>query len=265
MQSEGSLRTLDLRGKTVLVTAGASGIGKAIAETMVESGASVHITDVSQSDISTASAKATGLTGTAGDASDPDHVDRVFDEVMQRYGRLDVLVNNVGIAGPTGAVDAITDMDVSRTLDVNLRAHFHFLRRFVPLLRQSVNDPSIIAISSVAGRLGYPLRTPYAATKWAVVGLVKSLAVELGPEGIRVNAILPGPVDGPRMDSVIENFAQASGESAGSVRAAFLRKASLRRMVKAQDIANLALFLTSGLAFNISGQAISVDANVEYL
>lgn len=265
MQSTHLPRTLDLHGKTVLVTAGASGIGRAIAETMAGCGARVHITDVTKSDIDDVTAHVAGVTGSDGDASDAGHVDHVFEEVMARYGGLDVLVNNVGIAGPTGGVDAITDADVARTLDVNLRAHFHFLRRFVPLLRASAADPSIIAISSVAGRLGYPLRTPYAATKWGIVGLVKSLAVELGPQGIRVNAILPGPVDGPRMDSVIENFAAASGISPQSVRSEFLRKASLRRMVKAQDIADLALFLASGLASNISGQAISVDANVEYL
>ena len=265
MNPKHSPPTLDLRGKRVLVTAGASGIGRAIAETLAESGARVHITDISAADIDAVTAGASNLTGTSGDASDPDHVDRVHDDVMTRYSGLDLLVNNVGIAGPTGAVDAIADEDVARTFDVNLRAHFHFLRRFVPLLRVSTADPSIIAISSVAGRLGYPLRTPYAASKWGIIGLVKSLAVELGPTGIRVNAIMPGPVDGARMDDVIENFAREAGVRLETVREDFLRKASLRRMVKAQDIANLALFLASDLASSISGQAISVDANVEYL
>lgn len=265
MPQDGSQPTLALNGKRVLVTAGASGIGRAIAKTLAASGARVHITDISKSSIDEAIAEVPSLTGSAGDASDLRHVDDVLDTITARHGGLDLLVNNVGIAGPTGAVDAITAEEVSRTLEVNLGAHFHFLRSFVPLLRESRSDPSIIAISSVAGRLGYPLRTPYAATKWGVVGLVKSLAVELGPSGIRVNAILPGPVDGPRMGSVIENFAATTGDTPQTVRESFLRKASLRRMVEADDIANLALFLASGLARYISGQAISVDANVEYL
>jgi NAD(P)-dependent dehydrogenase (short-subunit alcohol dehydrogenase family) len=120
-------------------------------------------------------------------------------------------------------------------------------------------------MSSVAGRLGYAFRTPYAATKWAIVGLVKSLAVELGPQGIRVNAILPGVVSGPRMDGVIADRADVLGVSFETMRQDYLERISLRRMVEAEDVANLALFLSSGLARNITGQAISVDGNVEYL
>ncbi len=117
----------------------------------------------------------------------------------------------------------------------------------------------------MAGRLGYGLRTPYAATKWAIVGLVKSLAVELGPDGIRANAILPGVVKGPRMDGVIADRARAEGVSLEAMRDSYLRKISLRRMVEAEDVANLALFLSSDMARNITGQAISVDGHVEYL
>jgi NAD(P)-dependent dehydrogenase (short-subunit alcohol dehydrogenase family) len=135
----------------------------------------------------------------------------------------------------------------------------------VPLLKASKFNPSIIAMSSVAGRLGYGYRTPYAATKWAIVGLVKSLAVELGPLGIRANAILPGVVQGERMNRVIADRAAATGVSIDDMRDDYLRKISLRRMVDASDVANLSLFLASNLARNISGQVISVDGNVEYL
>ena len=205
------------------------------------------------------------LSGTVGDASNAEDVDRAFADVSARLGGLDVLVNNAGIAGPTGLVDTLSGPDVDRTIDVNLKSQFHFLNRFMPFLKASKRNPSIIAMSSVAGRLGYGYRTPYAATKWAIVGLVKSLAVELGPLGIRANAILPGVVQGERMDRVIADRAAATGVSFDDMRDDYLRKISLRRMVDASDVANLSLFLASKLARNISGQAISVDGNVEYL
>lgn len=265
MASVGTPRTLDVRGKRVLVSAGAAGIGRAIAEELVAAGARVHVTDIVEAAIADAVSGMLGLTATLGDASAARDVDRVLDDVTARLGGLDVLVNNVGIAGPTGEIDTYADADVERTLDVNLKSHFYFLNRLVPLLKQSTANPSILAIGSVAGRLGYGLRTPYAATKWAIVGLVKSLAVELGPQGIRANAILPGVVEGPRMDAVIAERAKAAGASFEEMRESYLRKISLRRMVEAKDVAHLALFLSSDLARNITGQAISVDGNVEYL
>jgi len=256
---------MDVRGKRILVSAGAAGIGLAIAQEYAAAGAKVHVTDIAEGAVADAISGASKLTGTVGDASKPEDADRVLRDVIAHLGGLDVLVNNVGIAGPTGGIDTYSDADVEQTIDVNLTSHFHFLRRFVPLLKESADNPSILAISSVAGRLAYGLRTPYAATKWAIVGLVKSLAVELGPQGIRANAILPGIVDGPRMNKVIADRAAASGVSFEEMREAYLRKVSLRRMVDASDIASLALFLTSDLARNISGQAISVDGHVEYL
>jgi NAD(P)-dependent dehydrogenase (short-subunit alcohol dehydrogenase family) len=256
---------IDVRDLRVLVTAGGSGIGRAIAESFVASGAKVHVTDVAESTLATTIDAVPGLTGTVGDAANADDVDRAFADVSAGLGGLDVLVNNAGIAGPTGLVDTLNVSDVDRTIDVNLQSHFHFLHRFVPLLKASTRNPSIIAMSSVAGRLGYAYRTPYAATKWAIVGLIKSLAVELGPLGIRANAILPGVVRGERMDRVIADRAAARGVSFDDMRGEYLRKISLRRMVDAGDVANLCLFLACNLARNISGQAISVDGNVEYL
>jgi NAD(P)-dependent dehydrogenase (short-subunit alcohol dehydrogenase family) len=258
------LRTIDVRNLRVLVTAGAGGIGRAIAESFVSGGAQVHISDISQDAIDDAIANGGLLTGTLGDASDPHDVDRVLADVHARLEGLDVLVNNAGVAGPTGVVDSYEERDVSQTIDVNLKSQFYFLKRFVPMLRTSSN-PSIIAMSSVAGRLGYGLRTPYAATKWAIVGLVKSLAVELGPVGIRANAILPGVVEGDRICRVIADRAKAQGVTFEEMRDSFVQRVSLRRMVSAEDVANLALFLASNLARNITGQAISVDGNVEYL
>lgn len=257
--------TIKVRGLRVLVTAGAGGIGRAIAEKLVSAGARVHVTDVVAATLQDAVSSIPGLTGSQGDASLAADVDRVVADVASRFQGLDVLVNNVGIAGPTGGVETYSDADVERTIDTNLKSHFYFLERCVPLLKASAGNPSVLAISSVAGRLGYGYRTPYAATKWAIVGLVKSLASELGPHGIRANAILPGLVRGARMDAVIADRARAVGMSFEEMRETYLSKISLRRMVDAEDIANLALFLSSDWARNITGQAISVDGNVEYL
>lgn len=256
---------IDVRDLRVLVTAGASGIGRAIAEAFASAGGRVHISDVAEASITQTLSEVPGLSATRGDASDPDDADRVVADITKSLGGLDVLINNVGIAGPTGGIETYADADVDRTIDVNLKSHFYFLNRCVPLLKASTRAPSIVAMSSVAGRLGYAYRTPYAATKWAIVGLVKSLAVELGPEGVRVNAILPGVVAGPRMDGVIADRAGVLGVSFEEMREDYLGRISLRRMVEAEDVANLALFLSSGLARNITGQAISVDGNVEYL
>jgi NAD(P)-dependent dehydrogenase (short-subunit alcohol dehydrogenase family) len=256
---------IDVRGLRVLVSAGGTGIGRSVAEHFAAAGARVHVTDIVEAAVADATAACPGIAGTVADASRPEDADRVFAAVNAGLGGLDVLVNNVGIAGPTGGVDSFADADVERTIAVNLTSHFYFLNRFVPLLKDSPRHPSILAIGSVAGRLGYGFRTPYAATKWAIVGLVKSLAIELGPEGVRANAILPGVVSGPRMDRVIAARAEATGVSTDVMRAAYLEKISLRRMVEAEDVANLALFLASGLARNITGQAVSVDGNVEHL
>jgi NAD(P)-dependent dehydrogenase (short-subunit alcohol dehydrogenase family) len=192
-------------------------------------------------------------------------VDRVIDDAKLKLGGLDVLVNNAGIAGPTGQVEEIEPDDWDRTITTNLNSQYYFLRKAVPVLKETSDCASIIALSSVAGRLGYAFRTPYAATKWAIVGLVKSLAIELGPNNIRVNAILPGVVQGERMDRVIAARAQSTGLSVEAMKGEYLKKISLRRMVTVDDIAAMALFLTSPAGQNITGQAISVDGNVEYL
>lgn len=247
------------------MTAAADGIGRVLAETFAAAGARVHITDVREAALNEALSSGSGLGGTVGDAAASESADRVVGDIAARLGGLDVLVNNVGIPGPTGGIDTYADADIDRIFDVNLKSHFYLLNRCVPLLKKSGRNPSILAMSSVAGRLGYGYRTPYAATKWGIVGLVKSLAVELGPEGIRANAILPGLVRGARIDGVIADRARALGISIEEMRDSYLSKISLRRMVDAEDVANLALFLASSMARNITGQAISVDGNVEYL
>lgn len=252
-------------GLRVLVTAGASGIGAAVARAFHETGARVHVCDIDRAALNRLSADVPGISASMADASVPRDVDMVFDDVQANLGGLDVLVNNVGIAGPTGAIQDIERGDWERTVAVNLNSQFYFAQRAVPMLRQSTGSPCLIAMSSVAGRLGYAFRTPYASTKWAIVGMVKSLAIELGPHGIRANAILPGVVEGDRMSRVISARAAATGMSVEAMRDEYLRKISLRRMVTLDDVAAMALFLSSPAARNVTGQAISVDGNVEYL
>jgi NAD(P)-dependent dehydrogenase (short-subunit alcohol dehydrogenase family) len=174
------------------------------------------------------------------------------------------LVNNAGIAGPTGGIDELSCEDWRHTIDVNLNGQFYCSRLAVPMLKQSDNA-SIICLSSVAGRLGYAYRTPYAATKWAIIGLIKSLAIELGPHDIRVNALLPGIVEGPRIEQVISARAETVGVSYEAMEEEYIGKISLRKMTTAKDVANQALFLCSPLGANISGQPISICGNVEYL
>ncbi|HGL6715469.1 SDR family oxidoreductase [Burkholderia contaminans] len=257
-------------GLRVLVTGGASGIGLEIADAFAECGARVHVCDASQAAISALAdrpprAAAGAISATLADVSDPAAVERVFADVSTGLGGLDVLVNNAGIAGPTGGIDEIDPMQWEQTVAINLNAQFQFARRAVPLLRESKHGGAIIALSSVAGRLGYAFRTPYAATKWAVVGLVKSLAIELGPLGIRVNAIQPGIVRGPRMRRVIEARAQQLGIGYDDMEKRYLEKISLRRMTDPAEIAATALFLCSPGGHGITGQAISVCGNVEVL
>lgn len=252
-------------GLRVLVSAGASGLGAAVALAFRETGARVHVCDIDRSALDRLAREAPEITASVADASVAGDVDRVFDDVQGALGGLDVLVNNVGIAGPTGPIHELQRGDWERTVAVNLNSQFYFANRAVPLLKRSAMNPSLIAMSSVAGRLGYAFRTPYAATKWAIVGLMKSLAIELGPHGVRVNAILPGTVEGDRMNSVIGARAATAGVSVEAMRADYLQKISLRRMVTADDVAAMALFLCSPAARNLSGQAISVDGNMEYL
>jgi NAD(P)-dependent dehydrogenase (short-subunit alcohol dehydrogenase family) len=249
----------------VLVTAGASGIGAAIARAFHQAGSRVHVCDIDRAALDRLTSETPAITASMADASLAADVELVFEDVHGALGGLDVLVNNAGISGPTGPVESIDANGWERTIAVNLNSQYYFARRAVPLLKKSRFGPSLIAMGSVAGRLGYAFRTPYASSKWAIVGLMKSLAIELGPHGIRVNAILPGVVEGERMRAVIAARAAAMGIGIDAMREQYLANISLRRMVSAEDVAALALFLCSPAARNVTGQAISVDGNVEHL
>jgi NAD(P)-dependent dehydrogenase (short-subunit alcohol dehydrogenase family) len=198
------------------------------------------------------------------DVADPVAVDRLFETVTATLGGLDVLVNNAGIAGPTARCEEVSLVDWERTLAVNLTGQFLCARRAIPMLRASRN-PSIVNLSSAAGRFGFPMRTPYAASKWAVIGLSRSLSIELGADGIRVNAICPGSVAGARIDAVFANKGKARGVSPEQVRAEALAKTSLGQLIEPEDIAHAIVFLASRAGARISGQALGVDADVQAL
>jgi NAD(P)-dependent dehydrogenase (short-subunit alcohol dehydrogenase family) len=191
-------------------------------------------------------------------------VDRLFYDAVAQLGGLDVLINNAGIAGPTAPVDQITPEDWNRTMAININGQFFCARRAVPLLKEA-GGGLIVNLSSAAGLFGFPNRTPYAASKWAVIGFTKSLAMELGQYNIRANAICPGLVEGERQDRVIAAKASAEKRTPDEVRAQIVRQNSLHTFVTAQDIANMILYLCSPVGSKISGQALSIDGHTETL
>ncbi|MCC6468856.1 MAG: SDR family oxidoreductase [Alphaproteobacteria bacterium] len=251
-------------GLRVVVTAGAAGIGRAIAETLLDAGARVHICDVDPAAMDRARQELPGIGVTPADVSEPADVDKLFAEAKATLGGLDALINNAGIAGPTLPIEDIEPKDWNRTLAINLTGQYLCARRAVPLLKAG-GGGSIVMMSSAAGRFGYPLRSPYAATKWATIGLTETLAMELGEHKIRVNAICPGIVAGPRIDAVIGAKAKARGMTFEEMRERYLGLASMHTMVSAQDIANMVLYLVSDVGRTISGQALSIDGNLESL
>lgn len=251
-------------GLRALVTAGAAGIGAAITTALVEAGGRVHLCDVSGEALVEARARWPGVTTTLADVADEGAVDRLFDDVGARLGGLDVLVNNAGIAGPTAPVEEVSVADWRRCLDVDLTGQFLCARRAVPLLK-AAGGGSIVNMSSSAGRFGYAFRTPYAAAKWGVIGLTQSLAKELGPFGIRVNAILPGIVAGARMEGVIRDRAAQVGVPFAEMERQYLDRISLRRMTGSEDVAGAVVFLVSPAGRNLSGLSLNVDGNLESL
>ncbi len=253
-----------LTNTRVIITAGAAGIGRATARAFHAAGARVHVCDVDTAGLADAQAELPGLGISEADVSDPDQVDRLFDAALDALGGLDVLVNNAGIAGPTALLEDCEPADWRRTIAVNLDGQFYCLRRAIPALK-AAGSGVIVNIASTAGLYGYPRRGPYVASKWAVVGLTKSLAIELGPSGIRVNAICPGSIEGARMDRVIASEAAATGASEEEVRQAYVRNTSMRCFIDAEDIANMAVFLCTPAGAKVSGQAIAVDGHTESL
>lgn len=255
---------LGLTGLRVLVTAGAGGIGLETARAFAEEGAKVHVCDVDGAALEALAASDPAITQSVADVADRPSVDRLFDDALSALGGLDVLINNAGTAGPTAYVDEIDPADWDQCVSICLTGQFNCARLAVPHLKQSSNA-SIINLSSAAGKFGFGLRTPYAAAKWGVIGFTKSLSVELGPFGIRANAILPGLVAGDRIQRVFQGKARARNVAVKEVETAALAMTSLRSFVTARQLADQMLFLASERGRTISGQAISIDADTQSL
>ena len=253
-----------LDGQRALITGAGSGIGKVMAQHFEKAGARIWICDADTNNLEQSLKENPDWNGTPCDVSEENQVDQLFEEMSDSFGGLEILVNNAGIAGPTAPVEEIDPGEWRRSVGVNLNGAFYCTRLATPLLKNSPKA-SIINISSVAGRLGFARRLPYASTKWAMIGFTESLAKELGPSGIRVNALLPGIVEGPRIEGVFQARAESEGVPYEEVRDRVLNNVSMKRRVSAGDVAEMAVFLCSEAGKNISGQSISVCGNVENL
>lgn len=255
---------LQIDGLRVLVTAGANGIGRATARAFAAEGAKVHICDVDREALAAMQASDPAITQSVCDVSDRKAVASLFEEALAALGGLDCLVNNAGIAGPTGRVDEIDPADWDSCLAIDLTGQFNCTRLAVQHLKQSANA-SIVNLSSQAGKHGFPLRSPYGAAKWGVIGFTKALSAELGEFGIRANAICPGLVEGPRIQSVIANKARSFNISHEEMTQRLLAGVSIKQFVDPKDIAKQIVFLASPFGKTISGQEISVCGDTRML
>ncbi|MCU0854594.1 MAG: SDR family oxidoreductase [Rhodobacteraceae bacterium] len=249
-----------MSARRVVVTAGAAGIGRAMAEAFLAAGDRVAVCDVDAAAV--AEAARAGLRAEVADVTDPASLDGFLGRVERDWGGVDVVCANAGIGGPAGRIEDIAFDDWRACLAVNLDGAFLTCRWAARVMRAQ-GSGVILLTSSVSGLFGFPFRTPYVAAKWGIVGMTKALASELGPSGVRVNAICPGAVEGPRMDRVVAMEAEARGIPPDEVRRGFTEGVALRHFVTAGDVAAMALFLASGGAAQITGQALAVDGHTE--
>lgn len=242
----------------VLVTAGASGIGREIARAFAANGGKVFVSDIDPDGLNSLSREIEGVMTKVCDNSKRSDVEALIPAAVEALGGLDVLVNNAGITGPTAPVEAVDPDDWEAVMNVNLNGTFNVTRLAIPHLKQSA-AASIIIISSLGGRIGYPNRSPYCTSKWGLMGFAKTLAYELGRFNIRANAIAPGVVSGERIERVLEARAKAEGKSLEEVESAAMSIQAIKRFVDPKEIAALCVFLASDAGKSISGQILPVD------
>jgi NAD(P)-dependent dehydrogenase (short-subunit alcohol dehydrogenase family) len=255
---------LGIKGLRVMISAGAQGIGLAVARAFVREGAVVSVCDVDAAAVNALGKSDPAIHGVVCDVADRAQVKQWFDLALAHLGGLDCLINNAGIAGPTGKVDEIDPDEWDRCLAVDLTGQFNCTRLAVAALRHSSNA-SILNVSSLAGRLGFALRTPYAAAKWGVIGFMRSLAIELGSDRIRVNGLLPGVVSGERQHRVLSAKALAKGVTFAEIEQSAFAATSIKEYVSPEQLADYAVFLASPRASTISGQALSVCGDTNML
>ena len=248
--------------KVILITGAATGIGSSIAKSYINEGHNVHICDYDAKRLQEFLDKNPNVTGNLADVSNPDDVKYTFNIINDLYNKLNILINNAGISGESALTENISIEGWQQTINTNLNGMFYVTKLAIPLLKENKSS-SIINISSTAGLLGVPMRSPYTASKWAVIGFTKTTAMELGPYGVNVNAICPGCVDGDRIERVINADARESGNTPDQIRDVYLRQSSMRKFMSKKDIADMVLFLTSSSGSKISGQAIAIDGHTE--
>lgn len=248
--------------KVILITGAATGIGSSIAKSYIDEGHNVHICDYDKKRLQEFLDKNPNATGNLADVSNPDDVKDTFHIINNLYNKLNILINNAGISGESALTENISIEGWQQTINTNLNGMFYVTKLAIPLLKENKSS-SIINMSSTAGLLGVPMRSPYAASKWAVIGFTKTTAMELGPYGVNVNAICPGCVDGDRIERVINADARESGNTPDQIRDVYLRQSSMRKFMSKKDIADMVLFLTSSSGSKISGQAIAIDGHTE--
>ena len=256
-----------LKNKKIVISAGASGIGWATTKICISRGAQVFLCDINEkliNKIKKNNKYKNKIFAYESDASNESDVIDFFSKVLSKTKKIDALINNVGIAGPTGTLETLNSEEWERTLQVNVVSHFYFIKRVIPIMKKN-KAGSIINLSSGAGIMGFPLRSPYAASKWAVVGLTKTLAMELGKSKIRVNAICPGTIKGERMKRVVKDKAKFLKVSKKFVEKEFVSMASMNSWIYEDDIGKMCAFLVSNDSERISGQIIGVDGNATRL
>ena len=251
-----------MNNQRVLVTAGAAGIGREIARAFAANGAKVFVCDIDVKMLDALAQEIKGLVTNVCDVSKRADIERMMAAAVSALGGLDVLVNNAGISGPTAPVEQMDPDQWEKVMQVDLTGTFNVTRLAIPHLKKS-EAGVIINMSSVAGRFGYSNRSPYCTAKWGIIGFTKTLSIELGEYGIRANAILPGAVDGPRIQKVFEGRAKVSGKSVDEIKQEAMAVQSLKRLVDPKDIAALAVFLASDAAKSISGQMLPIDNDMQ--
>jgi NAD(P)-dependent dehydrogenase (short-subunit alcohol dehydrogenase family) len=254
---------MKLKDRVCIITGGGRGLGRDMALAFSREGAHLVVSGTTESAVSSTAAElqTSGVRAVAivCDVSDEDAVRGMVAATMREFGQIDVLLNNAGIIGPTAAVSEVKREDWDHTIAVNLTGAFLCAKAVLPHMAERKSG-KIINISSVAGHVGYPLRSPYAVSKWGMIGLSQTLAAEWGGYNIQVNTISPGPVRGPRIDEVIRRRAEQSNRPLEDVKREFLSKLSLGRFVEADHVAATAVFLASSEGDGITGEVIQVSS-----
>jgi NAD(P)-dependent dehydrogenase (short-subunit alcohol dehydrogenase family) len=256
---------MKLQDKVALITGGGKGIGRATALLFAREGAKVVVNGTDKEAIDDVSKEINESGGQAlsyqADIANEALVRGMIETTLKAFGKIDILINNSGIAGPTAPVVKMNCEDWDRTLAVNLTGAMLCAKYALPNMIERQSG-TIINITSVAGLGGYALRSPYCASKWAMIGLSKTIALEVGQFGITSNAIAPGPVRGPRIEGVIRNRAQEMGRTFEEVELEYMGMTTLKRMVENEDIAAMALFLASDEGRNITGEVINISSGM---